>query len=279
MWTPTSASATRCLKTGYVDEAIAQFQQALQLKPGYADAHINLGNALLKKGRVDEAIAQFQQAVQLKPGYAQAHNNLGDALLKAGRLDEAITQFQMALQLEPDYAEAGFNLGNALSKQGRLAEAMAHYQQALHINPGYAKAHINFGNTLIKMGRPAEAIIHFQKALQLAPGSAEAQNNLAWVLATSSNARLRDGPQAVRWAERACELTHYGVAPFLSTLAAAYAEAGRFDEAVATGQKACALAAAAGEAGLLENNQKLLALYRAHQPYHESAEKAAPAAP
>ena len=124
-----------------------------------------------------------------------------------------------------------------------------------------------------------EAITHYQKALQIKPDSPGVLNNLAWLLATCPDAHLRDGVQAVKYAERACELTHYGVAPLVGTLAAAYAEAGRYDDAIAAAQKACALAAAAGEQELLEKNQKLLALYRAHQPYHEAAGKSVPAAP
>jgi hypothetical protein len=107
----------------------------------------------------------------------------------------------------------------------------------------------------------------------------EVLNNLAWLLATCPDAHLRDGVQAVKYAERACELTHHGVTVLVGTLAAAYAEAGRYDDAVAAAQKACALATAAGERDLLERNRELLALYRAHQPYHETAKKFVPAAP
>jgi Tfp pilus assembly protein PilF len=122
-------------------------------------------------------------------------------------------------------------------------------------------------------------MVHYQKALQIKPDSPDILNNLAWLLATCPDAHIRDGVQAVKYAGRACELTHYGMAPLVDTLAAAYAEAGRYDEAMAAAQKACALATAAGEPELLEKNQKLLALYRTHQPYHETAGKFVPAAP
>jgi cytochrome c-type biogenesis protein CcmH/NrfG len=158
-------------------------------------------------------------------------------------------------------------------------EAIAQYQTALQINPDRAKAHYSFANALLKMGKVDEAITHYQTALQINPDYAEALNNLAWLLATCPDAHFRDGVQAVKYAGRACELTHSGVTPLVGTLAAAYAEAGRFDDAIATAQKACALATAAGEQDLLEKNQKLLALYRAHQPYHEAAEKIVPAKP
>jgi hypothetical protein len=104
-------------------------------------------------------------------------------------------------------------------------------------------------------------------------------NNLAWLLATSPDAHIRDGVQAVKYAKHACELTHYDVTLLIGTLAASYAEAGQYDDAIGAAQKACALAKAAGEQTLLEKNQKLLALYRAHKPYHETAGTSVPAAP
>jgi len=194
-------------------------------------------------------------------------------------VDEAIVHFQKALQIEPDFAEPCNNLGIALAQKGQVAEAIAHFQRALQIKPDFAEAHNNLDTALRKMGNVAEAITHLQKILQIQPDSPEILNNLAWRLATCPDAHIRDGVQAVKYAERACELTHHGVTILVGTLAAAYAEAGRFDDAIAAVQKACALAAAAGEQDLLEKNQKLLALYRAHQPYHEAAKKVVPAVP
>jgi Flp pilus assembly protein TadD len=267
------------LKEGKVDEAIAHFQKVLQIKPGGAEAHNNLGNALLQKGNLDEAITHFQKALEINPDSAQAHNNLGNVLLKKGRVDEAIIHYQTALQLMPNAVEAHINLGGALLQMGKADEAIVQYQTALEIKPGSLEAHINLGNALLQKGGAEEAITHFQKALQIKPDSLVILNNLAWLLATSPDAHVRDGAQAVQYAEHACELTHYGVTLFVGTLAAAYAEAGRYDNAVATAQKACALAEKSGDRELLERNQKLLALYRVHQPYHEPGGEPVPARP
>jgi Tfp pilus assembly protein PilF len=174
---------------------------------------------------------------------------------------------------------ADYNLGSALFQKGRVDEAITYYQKALHIKPDCSEAHNNLGEALYQKGKVDEAIVHFQKALENQPDNAEAHNNLAWLLATSPDARVRDGVQAVKYAGRACELTHYGVTTLVGTLAAAYAEAGRYDDAIVTAQKACALAEKSGEQDLLEKNQKLLELYRAHQPYHEALEKVVPAVP
>jgi len=174
---------------------------------------------------------------------------------------------------------ACYNLGSALFQKGRVDEAITYYQKALQINPDCSEAHNNLGEALCQKGKVDEAIVHFQKALENQPDNAEAHNNLAWLLATSPDAHVRDGVQAVKYAGRACELTHYGVTTLVGTLAAAYAEAGRYDDAIVTAQKACALAEKSGEQDLLEKNQKLLELYRAHQPYHEAAGKFVSAVP
>ena len=264
---------------GRADEAITHYQKAVQINPKNVEAHYNLGNVLIKEGSVDEAITYYQKALQINPDYAQAHNNLGNALLQKGNVDEAIVHFQKALQISPHFAEAHYNFGNVLLHKGRVDEAITHFQTALQIRPDNAEAHYNFGNVLIKAGRVDEAIVQYQQALQINPDSLDFLNNLAWLLATYPDAHIRNGAQAVKYAGRACELTHDGVTLLVGTLAAAYAEAGRYDDAIATAQEACALASASGEQDLLEKNQKLLALYRAHQPYHETAEKFVPAAP
>jgi tetratricopeptide (TPR) repeat protein len=264
---------------GNVDEAIASYQQALNIKPDYAEAGYNLGTALLKKGNVDEAIAQYQQALKIKPDYVEAHINLGTTLLQKGKVDEAIVQYQQALQIKPNYADAHYNLGNALIQKGKIEEAIVHFQKALQLNPDDAEACYKLGNILLQKGRVDEAITHLQKTLQIKPDSPDVLNNLAWLLATSPDAHIRDGVQAVKYAERACELTNYKQTIMVGTLAAAFAEAGRFDDAIATAQKACALASESGDQDLLKKNQELLAMYLKHQPYHEATEKLVPAAP
>jgi Flp pilus assembly protein TadD len=255
------------------------WQNIIACDPNCYLAHKNLGDALLQTGQEDKALACFQKAVEIEPDDTSAHFNIGNALFKRGRLDEAVAHFRKAVELEPDNAAAHNNLGNALLQKGKVDEAIVHYQKALQIKPDNVETHINLGSALFQKGRVDEAIAHYQKALQIKPDSPDVLNNLAWLLATSPDAHIRDGVQAVKYAGRACELTHYGVTLLVGTLAAAYAEAGRFDDAIAAAEKACALASAAGEQGLLQKNQELLALYRQHQPYHEDAEKLAPAAP
>jgi tetratricopeptide (TPR) repeat protein len=256
------------LQKGNVDEAIAHFQKALRIIPDFAGAHYNLGTALLQKDNVDEAIAHFQMVLQIKPDFAEAHYNLGNALLKMGKVDEAISHFQKALQIIPDYAKAHNNLGTALLQKGKVDEAISHFQKALQIIPDYAKAHNNLGNALLQKGKVDEAISHYQKALQINPDYAEAQNNLAWVLATCPQASLRNGNKAVELALRANQLAGDGNPAVLGTLAAAYAEAGRFPEAVATAQRALQLAGTQSNTGLADVLRSQMKLYQAGLPFH-----------
>jgi len=147
-------------------------------------------------------------------------------------------------------------------------EAIAHFQKALQVKPDNAEAHINLGNALYQNGRREEAIVHFQKALEITPGYAEAMNNLAWVLATCPQASLRNGSRAVELAQRANQLAGGGNPVFLGTLAAAYAEAGRFSEAVGTAQRALRLAQAQSNTMLADAVQLQMKLYQAGVPFH-----------
>jgi tetratricopeptide (TPR) repeat protein len=115
-------------------------------------AHFNLGNALRDEGKRNEAITQFQKALQIHPDYAQAHDNLGNLFREDGRMDEAITQFQQALQINPDNAKAHNNLGYTLLQMGRVDEAIAQFQQALEIDPNDTKAKVNLRQALLQKG-------------------------------------------------------------------------------------------------------------------------------
>ena len=198
------------LQMGRTDEAIAQFNKALEIDRNYAAAHNSLGNALLRIERVDESLAHLQKALELNPNYAEAHNNLGNTLVQMGKWSQAAAHYTRAFEIDPRYAEAHNNLGALLLQMGRVDESFAHLQRALEIDSEEAEAHSNLGNTLLRMGRANEAVSHYNRALQLSPLNVNAQNNLAWLLATSSETRIRDGAKAVELAKRAERLTGGG---------------------------------------------------------------------
>ena len=201
---------------------------------------------------------------------AEAHNNLGIALLQKGKVDEAIAQYQKALQIKPYYRGSPHTTSAiALQQKGRMDEAITHYQQALEIKPDDDAAHFNLGNALRQKGRVDEAITHYQKALQIKPADMEAQNNLAWLLATAPQASLRNGDKAVQLARQANGLAGGENPVILRTLAAAFAETGRFGDAVQSAQKAIEAARAAGRQDLAAKLNGELHHYQAGLPLHQ----------
>jgi protein O-mannosyl-transferase len=159
-----------------IPEATNLFKDELRIKP--AEAHYNLGNALLRKGRTSEAIDQFTEALRINPGYAEAHNNLGYALLLTGRPSAAIEPCKEALRIDPGYPLAHNNLGSALVRTGRASEAIDHYKQTLRMSPNFADAHFNLGAALAQMGRISEAIEELKAAVRINPNDLDARNNL-----------------------------------------------------------------------------------------------------
>jgi len=290
---------------GKTDQAIDHYQRAIALRPDHAKAHYNLGRLLADQGQFDDAIAHYKKAVAINPADAEAQNNLGVTLLRIGRADDAIVHYQKALEIRPNYAEASCNLANALIakgdfdgaiarytaclaaipnleverynlasallRKGRTDEAIVEYRKVLQMHPESADGHANLGSAWLAKGRLRDAMAEFTSALQISPENLAALSNLAWLLATSADPSLRNGSEAVRLAERADSAssrsdTHPTV---LRILAAAYAEAGQFDEAKETARHALEAANIQGNITLADALQGELALYDLGLPYHQ----------
>ncbi len=260
------------LQKAQVDEAIAHFQKALAARPLFADARSNLGAALLQKGQPQEAIVQFQKALELAPNDPLARYNLASVLLKRGRVDDAIAQLQTLLQVRPAFAEACAKLGNALLQKRQEDEAIAQFRRALQLNPTLANVQTDLGTLLLRKGRPLEAVAHYQAAIAIQPANALFLNNLAWVLATCPKPQVRNGPRAVDLAQQAEQLTGATNEAILGTLAAAYAEAGRFPEALGTAHQALDLAIAQTNSTQVDLLSTSIALFRAGSPFHDPAQ-------
>ena len=256
--------------TGRLSEAVPHFQKALEVKPAYAAAHNNLANVFLQTGQFEDAASHYRKALESSPDSATTEANLGIALVQTGHLANAIVHYERALALQPDYAKPQANLGSALLQTGRASEAIPHLERAIALQPNYAIAHANLGSALLATGAPREAIAHFQQALDLQPPFYGARTILAWTLATHPDASLRDGPRAVTIARQASEAAGGTNAYVLRTLAAAYAEAGRFPEAVQTAQLALQLPETQARLALREALQAQLALYQSGRPFHET---------
>jgi Flp pilus assembly protein TadD len=260
------------LRQGQLDPAAAQFQKAIKFDPAYAEAHNNLGNVRLQEGKVDEAILHFQKALELQPDYGEAHNNLAIALLREGQVDQAVARFRTALRVQPGYAEARHNLGMALARKGQVEEAIVEFRKAVQMDPTLVSAQRNLGDLLLHKGAVDEAVLHYQRALESQPTNAALLNNLAWIRATCPKASLRNGAKAVELAEQAERLSGGRNSSILETLAAAYAEAGRFPAAVTSARQALELAVRQNNHREVESLQAQIGLYRAGTPFRDTSQ-------
>jgi Flp pilus assembly protein TadD len=223
-----------------VAEDIVGYETWLQSEPDSVALHDDVAMLYLEVNRPNDAVRHFSKSVALKPRSAPAHFNLGTALTVAGREDDAIAEYRTALELNPEYALAHNNLGSILLRQGHNADAVAHLTRALALDPTNAQAHYNVGIALRQRGENADAIRHLQQALKGGESPA-VLGELALVLITAPEESVRNPAQAVRYAERAAELTGRANAAFLDLLAAAYASAGNFTGAVEAGEAALRL--------------------------------------
>src|SRR6266481_5070320 len=179
----------------------------------------------------------FTHALAVTNDNDVALNNLGIIFLDKGQLDDAISKLQAAIDLRPENAPAHDNLAKALLKKGRLPEAMVHYRKFLEIEPGNVEARNTLGTALIQQGRVSEAIAQWQEVLAIEADNGNAASNLAWVFATCPEDSIRDGTRAVELAEKAMRLSGGKIPMIYKVLAAAYAESGRFADALETAQR------------------------------------------
>ena len=232
-------------------------------------AYDNLGIILARSGDEDGAMALFQKTLAIRPDDSQACNNLGLVLCQKGRTDEGIVEFQKAVSILPGNAVFRNNLGKAFLAKGQQREAMIQFQKVLENNPLDQKANYHLGIALFQTGRVDEAMAHFEKALENHPDFAEAWDSLdhtAWLLATSPEASLRNGPKALALARQLDRLSGGNNPALLDTLAAAYAENGQFPEAIDAAQRALALASSQNNPALENTLRQHIKLLQAGSP-------------
>ena len=251
------------------DQAIRDFDKAIELNPRYAKAYNDRGTCYLGKGDYDQALRDFDKAIALSPADDNAYNNRGLAYSEQGNYNQAIRDLNQAIELNPRDAKAYNNRGTCYLGKGDYDRAIRDFDQAIELNPRDAKAYNDRGTCYLGKGDYDRAISHYRQALRLRGDWPVVLNNLAWILATHEDTEIRDGAQAVRLAEQACQLEDSKVPTSLDTLAAAYAEIGQFERAVKTAERAVQLARNAGEEQLARDIQGRLQSYRAKRPYRE----------
>lgn len=282
------------------DKAIADYNQALKLNPELADAFRNRGSARRDKGELELAIADYDEAIRRKSDQAPFYSDRGDTrrLLKQydkalddynaslnidrksklvwfwsgwirgelGQPDKAIANFTEALKLDPKLLGALIDRGDAWLDKGDINKALDDFNQALKLEPTNEFALYNRGNAWRLSQQYDKALADYRAAHEANPKFSNPLNNLAWTLATCPDESNRNGKQAIQYGTMACELTKWQNVNHLAVLAAAYAEAGQFDEAIKYQQQALSLTTGQD---LKADFQRRLELYRSHKPYRD----------
>jgi Tfp pilus assembly protein PilF len=259
-------------------EAEAALRRAIEAMPQVAEFQLGMAALLETQGQAAKAEQLLREMVNRHPKLPQARRSLADFLMLHDRPAEAEVQFIAAVKLQRPDAKVLRAYAAALSKQGKNAEAIRQLEAALNLEPKHAQTNFELAELLSQQGRNREAIARYSQALEADPKNLSALNNLAWLLATHPDPEIRNGPRAVELAERACQLTEWKTAFLMGTLAAAYAEAGRFADAVATAERARDRARADNLEDVAKTNERLLELYRGGQPFRDTGgtEKAEP---
>ena len=211
----------------------------------------------------------FRHALAVTVNNDVAENNLGIVFLGQGKVDEAISLLQSAVDLRPDNSPAHENLAKALLQKGRGTDALIHYRKLLELQPDNMEVHNIVGTVLVQQGRVEEGVEEWQKVLSVEPDNGNAMSNLAWVFATSPDQSIRNGAEAIQLAEQAVRISGGRIPILLRTLAAAYAENGRFSDAIQTAQRGIELATSQGNPGLATELQGNIALYQQQQPLRD----------
>lgn len=269
--------ANLALKQGNRRAAVEELRAALETAPNFAKAHANLAAVLADEGDLPTAMTHAKQAVALAPRSVTFIINLGVLKLRSGQAREALQQFRRAAQLAPQSAEAHYHIGLAQAALGETEAALTAWETALKCDPNHASAHFDLGRLHESRQQWTAAQRHYGQALEARPNLLAAMNNLAWLLATCPDAAVRDGGRAVQLAEAARELTPRPEAGLMDTLAAAYAEAGRWHLAVETARGAIDQATADQLPALADELRQRLALYEAGKPYRQPNNKTAAA--
>jgi protein O-mannosyl-transferase len=270
------------IQTSYWRDSKTLWTHALAVTSDNDVAHNNLGYLCVDREELDKAISHFESAAQIRSGKTDPHYsvgsafvqmNLADALARKEQSDQALVHYEQAIQLQPNYADAYYNRGNVLLTMGRIEEATQDLERALQIQPEHADAHTCLGNALLRQGLINDAIAHYETAAALAPNDAHSRNNIAWLLATSSDASIRNGTRAINFAQQAVALSGGRNAQFRRTLAAAYAESGQFSQAVSIAQQAIAIANLQGNSRLASTLKQDISLYREQLPLRQLQDK------
>lgn len=248
-------------QTGFWHDDLGLWTHAVASTGKNAFARNELGNSLMQRGRTEDAVREYREAIRIEPRFATAQAHLGEALRRLGRLNEALPLLLEAEQRNPDLADTENSLADVLFQKGSPEQALPRYRRAVTLDPIFPEAHNMVGTIELLRGNELEALPEFRKALSLQPGNPQYANNVAWILATSTDPSLRDPKEAVTLAGKAVAATPDQPA-LLRTLAAAETAAGDREEGLRTAQKALELALSQGNKPLCDSLNNEISRYR-----------------
>jgi tetratricopeptide (TPR) repeat protein len=246
-------------------EAEQRLTLALQANSENEVAQLLLGNLCLGQGRLSEALEHLREAYRLKPNNAQTCFLLGQVFRANGQPEEAAQFFAEAVRWAPDNAETHHQLGSVLAQLGRWPEAIASLESAVNLQPRQPRYHCDLGLAFYERGQKDKALGQYRAASELLPNWPEQFNNLVWSLLTPEAPGEFQARTALDTAMEICQATNFRNPQFLDTLAAAYAANGRFPEAVQMAKEAVRLAEEAGQKALGEQIRERLKGYQLQQ--------------
>jgi spermidine synthase len=250
-------------------DPVTLYERAIAVTEGNFLAHSNLAAELLVNGRADEAEPHYREAVRIRPSWPEARLGWADALAAQGRLGEALERYEELLQRNPDDARTAGHYGLALLRVGRFAAARDPLERALAVHGDIAELHAGMALASSQLGDFTRAVRHGREALRLDPELDSAANNLAWILATSPDPRARNPEESIRIMGRLLREPERPDPAHLDTLAAAYAAAGRFPDAIDTAARAEKRAREEQRSAMADEIRARLARYREGEPWIE----------
>jgi tetratricopeptide (TPR) repeat protein len=250
-------------RQGRYEPAIELLRESIRIDPALAEAHAQLGAALLAVGDLDAARPFLERAIELEPHLADAHYNLGLLEHRLGAFDRAVEQFEVAADLRPDHYDAHLGLGTDLPHLGRDREAVVHLRTAVALRPYEPRPYKRLGRALAAAGDCDGAVTMLRTGTHRLPRDASVADRLAWTLATCPGATRQDAAEALRIADAVCAQTASREPRALATRAAALAVLGRREEAIEAATQAAALARRQGKADLVVEIEAQLQRYRA----------------
>ena len=256
------------MKAGRGEEAIAEVKRALEIQPNYHMGYNNLGQSAAAEGDLDLAVEHFNKALEYGPKNYTAHYNLAVVLARQEDYETAVEHFRITLEGAPEHVASMQGLAHALLILDRPAEAVVVLRRAVELQPKFATAHATLGDTLVELGEIRQAFTAYGESLKLQPMHRTAMIGMAWLLATSDDPQLRNGPKAVKLATTACTGMGGKLNPrYLDILAAAYAETGQFKNAIQVAERIHQMALKAGKSEFAATIAARLDGYKAGKPF------------